>query len=56
MLTSYSSTLVLLDNKNDTGGFPGFNKEKTDSLRYDQKKELEDNSQEEDINSDEIPF
>ena len=56
VLTSYSSTLVLLDNKNDTGGFPGFNKEKNDSLRYDQKKELEDNSQEEDINSNEIPF
>ena len=56
VLAPYSSTLVLLDSKKDTQGFPGLNEGQSNSLRYDQKKELDDNPVTDDINADEIPF
>jgi hypothetical protein len=48
--------LVLLDSKKDTQGFSGLNEGQSNSLRYDQKKELDDNPAKDDINADEIPF
>ena len=56
VLAPYSSTLVLLDSKKDTQSFPGLNEGQSNSLRYDQKKELDDNPVTDDINADEIPF
>eukprot|EP00919_Chromeraceae_sp_WS-2016_P000532 GHVR01001338.1.p2 GENE.GHVR01001338.1~~GHVR01001338.1.p2 ORF type:complete len:160 (-),score=30.82 GHVR01001338.1:1373-1852(-) len=56
VLTSYGSTLVLLDSKKDAQGFPGLNEGKSDPLRYDQKKELDDSPVKDEIASDEIPF
>ena len=56
VLTSYGSTLVLLDSKKDAQGFPGLNEGKSDLLRYDQKKELDDSPVKDEIASDEIPF
>jgi len=57
VLTSYSSTLVLLDSRNDTQGFAGFDKVKKDPFRYDQKMELDDSDiVEDDAVGDEIPF
>jgi single-strand DNA-binding protein len=56
VLTSYGSTLVLLDSRNDTQGFAGFDKVKKDPFRYDQKMKLDDNSAEEGLDGDEIPF
>lgn len=56
VLAPYSSTLVLLDSKKDTQGFSGLNEGQSDTLRYDQKKELDDDTVKDDINADEIPF
>jgi single-strand DNA-binding protein len=54
VLASYSGTLVLLDSKRDSQDFPGLNKK--EPLRYDQKKELEDEKIGDDLNTDDIPF
>ena len=54
VLASYSGTLVLLDAKRDSQEFPGLNK--NEPLRYDQKKELEEEKIKDDLNADDIPF
>lgn len=56
VLASYNSTLVLLDYKKDAQSFMRLNEKQSHSLRYNQKKELNDNPIEDDINADEIPF
>ncbi|MFQ3306838.1 MAG: single-strand DNA-binding protein [Candidatus Midichloriaceae bacterium] len=54
VLTTYGSTLILLDSKKDSQGFPGSHDIRNDLLKTDQKKQSEDGLKI-DID-DEIPF